>query len=67
MWFKKALTMEWVKITYGWIMNNGKKLLAEIHKPKDVVLIIYCDPRTQKPWRSMKQAKEWLDEAISNL
>jgi hypothetical protein len=69
-WVKQTYDWRWVKQTYGWIMNNGKYLIAEI-KTNYIInklsLTIYCDPRTGKPWKSMKQAKEWLDEAISNL
>ena len=39
---------------------------AKVNLRHDEGLTIYRDPRTGKPWKSMKAAKEWFDEAQAN-
>lgn len=68
---KKALEWTWIKKPYGWVISNGKHLVAEIYYYRPIRsytnIRLFRDPRTGKSWRSMKQAKEWLKAVNQNI
>lgn len=60
--------LRWARQEGRWLMHSARHLMAELYKPfEKPMLIVYCDPRTGKPWKSMKQAREWFDIAISSI
>jgi hypothetical protein len=55
---------------YEWMLHGQHpKLVTALAHRKDVFegeleLRVILDPRTGKPWTSIKKMREWLDEAL---
>ena len=64
---QEVMTMgKWKRVRYAgndrWYLESGKEdAAARVWDVGELELEIWKDPRTGKPWKSMKAAREWFD------